>query len=110
MSSKKNKGSGAGAPPLVKGHAAGPWRADADGYVFDADGEIVCSASGLNEAANARLIAAAPDLLKALQTLMGSAAHMSPFGSVASVKNVRLAGKYMEAFDAATAAIKRVEA
>lgn len=50
------------------------------------------------------------DLLKALKGLMAASGHMSPFGNDPSVMNIRRAGKYMAAFDAATAAIARVEA
>ena len=48
---------------------------------------------------NAELAASLRGLIKASQ-------HMSPFGGEASVKGVRLAGKYMEALDRAEAALK----
>lgn len=60
-------------------------------------------------AANARLMSAAPDMLSALKGLIAAANHMSPFGSEASVKNIRLAGKYMEAVKVAETAIAKAE-
>lgn len=53
------------------------------------------------------LVAAAPDLRAALKGLIAASGHMSPFGGEASVKGVRLAGKYMEALDAANAALAK---
>ena len=50
------------------------------------------------------------ELVAALQALMSASGHMSPFGNCPSVKSVRLAGKYMAAFDAAQALVKRAKA
>lgn len=44
-------------------------------------------------------------LREALENLINASGHMSPFGTEATVKNVRLAGKYMQALDAARAAL-----
>ena len=59
--------------------------------------------------ANAELIAAAPDLYAALRDLLDRSGHMSPLNGEASVAAVRRAGKYMEAVDAARAAIAKAE-
>jgi hypothetical protein len=61
---------------------------------------------GDNEA-DARLVSAAPDLLAALQNILDRGGHLSPFGGEASVAAVRKAGKYVEAVDAARAAIAK---
>ena len=53
---------------------------------------------------------AARALLAALEGLLAASGHMSPFAGEASVKGVRLAGKYMEAHDAALAAIAQAVA
>lgn len=58
-------------------HTAGPWeikKLDANhSVVFDADGMVVCgrliTEPGTGTEANGRLIAAAPDLLAALQSI-----------------------------------------
>jgi hypothetical protein len=54
-------------------------------------------------------MAAAPDLGAALEGLLAASQHVSPFGGESSVKAVRLAGKYMEAVDAAERAIKKAK-
>jgi hypothetical protein len=57
----------------VSGHTPGPWRANfEDGIIFGKNDEVVCSdGTGVFAAipndADARLIAAAPDLLEALK-------------------------------------------
>ena len=51
----------------------------------------------------------ATTLLAALRGLIDASGHMSPFGPEPSVKNVRLAGKYMGALDRARSAIKAAE-
>jgi hypothetical protein len=43
----------------------------------------------------------------ALTNLIKASGHMSPLGGEASVKNVRLAGKYMEALVAARALLPK---
>jgi len=59
----------------MSGHTPGPWQAypgflnDADYRVYDVDGEFLTTADDTH-AANARLIAAAPDLLEALDWLL----------------------------------------
>lgn len=47
------------------------------------------------------------ELVEALAGLIAASGHMSPFGSEASVKNVRLAGRYMAAIDRANAVLKK---
>lgn len=49
----------------IKPTSPAPWRAEADGYVFDADNEIVASA----EPQDGPLIAAAPEMLAALKRI-----------------------------------------
>lgn len=62
----------------MSNHTPGPWYALSEGItdsaigyraIVDSDGVTVCNPSPMGEA-NARLIAAAPDLLAALQGLM----------------------------------------
>lgn len=48
-------------------------------------------------------------LRAALKNLIGASGHMSPFGGEASVKAVRRAGKYMEALEAAQAALDEAD-
>jgi len=55
-------------------HTLGPWTVD-DNYImcrYDGNGNYICRMLGRGEEtdANARLIAAAPDLLAALETVM----------------------------------------
>ena len=58
-------------------HTPGPWtqskRNEAD--VYSENGERIASAHGPRCADNARLIAAAPDLLAALERIMNAADH-----------------------------------
>ena len=51
----------------------------------------------------------ADELATALRGLMKASQHMSPFGTESSVKNVRLAGKYMAAHDKATAVLAKYD-
>jgi len=53
-------------------HTPGPWRLDAHNNVMHKDGLVAfpCISGGFPQEANARLIAAAPELLEALQVLM----------------------------------------
>ena len=95
-------------------HIFKPWRerqatGTVDRHILDAKG-LVCiipykENSTERRAAIARLITAAPDLLEALENLINASDHISPFGGESSVKAVRLAGKYMKAFDEARAAL-----
>jgi phage shock protein A len=50
------------------------------------------------------------ELTTALENLIGAMGHMSPFGSDASVRNVRLAGKFMAALDRAKTSLARAAA
>ena len=51
-------------------HTLGPWRIDAGiGIVLDNQGEQLAGVSPHNREANARLIAAAPDMLAALRSV-----------------------------------------
>jgi hypothetical protein len=54
-----------------------------------------------------RLTAERDTLRAALKALIEASGHMSPFGGEASVKNVRKAGKYMKALEAAEAALEK---
>lgn len=84
----------------------GPWEVQDDTDVIDRRGYFVATAHDpssdvgtLEEYANARLIAAAPALLEALQTLL-QAAHDREF-----VPGFASAGNYVRAVDQARAAI-----
>lgn len=55
-------------------------------------------------------LAAASAMLAALEAMLETSGHMSPFGNKASVANVRKAGKHMEARKAAEAAITAAKA
>ena len=70
----------------MSNHSPGPWYALAEGIadnaigyraIFDSDGDTVCNPSPMGEA-NARLIAAAPDLLAALQTIVENQGNLFP--------------------------------
>lgn len=58
-------------------HTAGPWAVNEDGFKVESenehgwvnDGWVVCVTEGPDKKSNARLIAAAPDLLGALKAL-----------------------------------------
>ena len=55
-------------------HTPGPWatyiNGGKDGWIANAEGDLIaCAVRGDNMAANARLIAATPDLLAALEAL-----------------------------------------
>lgn len=52
-------------------HTPGPWRVDTHCNVMHKDAMVAfpCISGGLNQEANARLIAAAPDLLEALEDI-----------------------------------------
>ena len=60
-------------------HTPGPWKEDKYGCVIDAGGRVVCnefcttSIPLAESLANARLIAAAPELLEALENLLRNA-------------------------------------
>jgi hypothetical protein len=53
----------------------------------------------------AHMLAGAPDMLAALKGLIEASGHISPFGPEPSVKAVRLAGKYMAAFERAAMSV-----
>ena len=55
-------------------HTPGPWRVDSHFNIFYKDAMVAfpCISGGLDQKANARLIAAAPDLLEAMQALFGA--------------------------------------
>lgn len=58
-------------------HTPGPWatyiNGGKDGWIANAEGDLIaCAVRDDTMAANARLIAAAPDLLAALQGLVGN--------------------------------------
>ncbi len=58
----------------------GPWEADQEGVIFSIeDGTSICSTYPRNREANARLIAAAPDLLAALEVLTKHAQEVHPY-------------------------------
>jgi hypothetical protein len=84
-------------------HTKSPWHVGKRypaGAVYDEKGAEICAFSDLlhpaEVAANARLIAAAPDLLRALQDLV-------------SVVGVRIDDPRIKQFDAARAAIAKSE-
>jgi hypothetical protein len=54
-------------------HTPGPWKIGKDTRVIGADSEVVCFGNSANDKnkANARLIAAAPELLEALKEIIG---------------------------------------
>lgn len=59
----------------MSAHTPGPWSADHDNVRTPADGGMVAKVAGDTDAqayANARLIAAAPDLLAALRDLVSA--------------------------------------
>jgi hypothetical protein len=53
-------------------HTPGPWRVDSHFNIFYKDAMVAfpCISGGLDQKANARLIAAAPELLEALENLL----------------------------------------
>jgi len=67
-----------GPSPEASGHTPGPWRlyrrAFNHAYVIESDDVLVARMVGVNDTvtANARLIAAAPDLLAALQDMLAT--------------------------------------
>src|SRR3990167_2358217 len=67
--------------PTMTQHTPGPWTHEGQGYIksesADAAGSRVCIIQR-NVEANARLIAAAPDLLEALRSILPLAVHTSP--------------------------------
>jgi hypothetical protein len=101
---------------MTSKHTPGKWKAG-DGrpdhkMVWRDDGPGVNYkriAAHVHNDADRRLIAAAPEMYEALVRLLEASGHVSPFGGDASVKTVRLAGKYMEAIDKAHAAIAKAE-
>ena len=58
-------------------HKQGPWRTVTDGisHWVEIDGKIVIVSKGKNAKANANLIAAAPELLEALESLYSCCAN-----------------------------------
>ncbi len=98
-------------------HTPGPWTiVGADRFATGIWGpkaeDVVPATSAPMLQANARLIAAAPDLLEALKVLHAAGNTVSPlsgdYGN-ASVKAVRIAGKFMAAMEKAEAAIAKAE-
>lgn len=67
--------------PDAAEHTPGPWRAEGD-LIETADGHWIAEAASHhpNYHANARLMAAAPDLLKALKLILPLAKGYSPRG------------------------------
>jgi hypothetical protein len=61
-----------------------------------------------DQASIATLEAERDALLAALKKLVDESAHLSPFVGKSCVRSVRQAGKYMQALDAARAAIEKV--
>ena len=55
-------------------HTPGPWRVDSHFNIFYKDAMVAfpCISGGLDQKANARLIAAAPELLEALQEMFAA--------------------------------------
>ena len=58
-------------------HTPGPWEADGEGYIFGPGTSMIAETRGwgddsINEVANARLIAAAPDLLEACKLALNA--------------------------------------
>jgi hypothetical protein len=91
----------------MSGYTKGPWKICYDGQIDSSDGKFICAfrwdsfreINESNNAANARLIAAAPDLLEALKfALHRLEAVESPVFSV------------RHAIDKAKAAIAKAEA
>ena len=77
----------------------GPWRADREGhgFILESHGVMVAGVYPLNRTANAALIAAAPDLLAALE-------HVNSVGDTAY--HLELVGSQID-FDLVTAAIAK---
>ena len=80
-------------------HSPGPWRWGGDethGAIGDANGLYVCELSddsGCNVAANARLIAAAPELLVAVRSLLLDFATDDPKTARARALITRIEGE-----------------
>jgi len=80
----------------MSGHTPGPWKIDYKKFniIKTADGAIVATCNNLtglcNMQNNARLIAAAPDLLEVCQRL----AHVSSFAVGEDVASIRMLALY----------------
>ena len=61
-------------------HTPAPWSRNSDDDIHDANGDVVCGANGPTaeeQEANARLIAAAPEMLEALREIAKLASGIS---------------------------------
>jgi hypothetical protein len=90
-------------------HTPGPWRIYAKqgsleigSQNLNGDGDYVCDVYNQRDA---KLIAAAPDLLYALELLIEFKGHVA----INSVGDVRLQGKLLKAMEQARAAIAKAE-
>jgi hypothetical protein len=83
-------------------HTPGPWVADYQGHIGwtvrtiddgkPADFIVPAVGSGVDEAANARLLAAAPELLEALKALMAYATKADSKGVKKAMEAIKKAG------------------
>jgi hypothetical protein len=89
-------------------HTPAPWTINTESWLIGPNKHHVVRVGSATRA-DARLIAAAPDLLAALRGLLENSGHLGPFGAKMSVANVRKAAKYMRAVEAAEAAIAKAE-
>ena len=58
-------------------HSLGPWDVDIESGIVLSAGRQVASVNPIDREANARLIAAAPDMLAALKAMLKRFSHMS---------------------------------
>lgn len=73
---------------MKKTHTPGPWRVDEVGDITSEGGDIACSLSYPDAKANAKLIAAAPEMLDILIDIHKSLLSDGKFQSAAAIQKV----------------------